>query len=523
MLESIIIALSTVIITIFSQKICVYLTKVNNNSISNILLNLISYTSYGKNLINKKLDKAKVDLQNEFINNDIDVPLILDIPDNSMTENNIIERLNHLQKNDCKWKDGRAFGYIYHGGDDHSKLLNKAYEMYAHTNPLHTSAFLSTRILEAEVIRMTAKMLNGSNQVCGTMTSGGSESIILAVKSARDRFLSINPTRKPEMICCNTVHAAFVKAAKYFNIKLIITKLDEEYRSNPELYSRNINKNTMMIVVSAPCYPYGVIDRIEDISEIAFKNNIWLHVDACLGGFLLPWLNDIGYNIPKFDFRLKGVTTMSCDTHKFGYCSKGTSVVLYKNADYRKYQYFCWSKWTGGLFASPSITGSRPGGLIAAAWTSLVSIGKDGFKRFAKQLMDTRNKLIEEINNIEELEVIGNPDMCVFAIKSISPNLNIFVLGDKLEYKKWFIERQQNPNSLHFTITLRHINIIDEFISDLKKSIDESKGIKPDGKAAIYGNAVSITCPEVIDEILLHYVGIVNDSIDNCGILAIEN
>jgi len=366
---------------------------------------------------------------------------------------------------------------------------------------------------------MTANMLNGSNKVCGTMTSGGSESIILAVKSARDKFLSEHPNGKPEMICCNTVHAAFVKAAKYFNIKLVITKLDNEYKSNPALYNRNINKNTMMLVVSAPCYPYGIIDRVEEISEIAFKNNIWLHVDACLGGFLLPWLHDI----PTFDFRLRGVISMSCDTHKYGFCSKGTSIILYKNATFRKYQYFYWSKWTGGLFASPSITGSRPGGLIAAAWTSLVSIGKDGFKAFAKKLMCTRNKLIKEINNIDELEVIGKPDMCVFAIKSTSSELNIFVLADKLEYKKWFIERQQHPNSLHFTITLRHIEIIETFISDLKTSIEESKGIKPTGKAAIYGNTATVTSPEIIDDILLHYVGIVNDSIDNGGLLAINS
>ena len=523
MIQSIIIALTTVLITILSRKIYLYLSQVNtNNYLSNIVFNIISKTSYGDKIIKKRLDTAKKNLQNEFINNNIDIPLVLDIPKYGINETTIINRLCGLQKNDCKWKDGRAFGYIYHGGEEHSCLLNKAYELYAHTNPLHASAFSSTRILEAEVIRMTARMLHGSNEVCGTMTSGGSESIILAVKAARDCFLSKNPNATPEIICCNTVHAAFVKAAKYFNIKIIITKLDCEYKSNPELYSRNINNNTMMMVVSAPCYPYGIIDRVEDISEIAFKNNIWLHVDACLGGFLLPWLPSAGYDTPEFDFRLRGVTSMSCDTHKYGFCSKGTSIVLYKNPKYRQYQYFCWSKWTGGLFASPSITGSRPGGLIAAAWTSLVSIGEDGFIRYAKQLMETKNKLVNEINNIG-LEIIGNPDMCVFAIKSACKNLNIFVLADKLEYKGWYIERQQNPNSLHFTITLRHIENIDEFVSDLRTSVKDSLGIKPTGKAAIYGNAVSITHPEVVDEILLHYVGIVNDSIDECGILAIDN
>jgi len=514
--------LATVATAYFTRKIYIHQSCVNHyNPLSILGYRFLMKISYCKNKIDKRIKQAKENLQKEFISNTMDEMLVLSIPEKPMLKDVIIDRLHRLQKDDCKWKEGRAFGYIYHGGEEHSNLLNTAYEMYAHTNPLHASAFLSVRILESEVIRMTARMLNGDDSTCGTMTSGGSESIILAVKAARDYFLSKRPNSKPEMICCNTVHAAFIKAAKYFDIKVIITKLDKDYRANPDLYSRNITSNTMMMVVSAPCYPYGIIDRIEEISQLACKNKIWLHVDSCLGGFVLPWMEEAGYSIPKFDFSLPGVTTISCDTHKYGYSSKGSSVILYRNPDYRKYQYFCWSKWTGGLFASPSITGSRPGGIISAAWTSLVSIGRSGYINYVRELMGSTVKLQKAINEIDEIIVIGQPNMCVFAFKSNNNKLDIFVLADNLENKGWFIERQQNPNSLHLTITLRHTKIIDEFICDLMSSIRESIGIRPSGKAAIYGSAVAITNPEVIDDILIHYTGLVNDGIDNCGILAI--
>ena len=496
-----------------------YYYRMNHFNLSNILFKIIKNTNYGKKYIDRKLNVAKDSISKELTLN-INYNKYLSIPEIGLAENNIIEHLDNLQKNDCDWENGKAFGYIYHGGEEHFNLLNKVHEKFVQTNPLHTSAFKSIRILEAEVVRMTANMLNGNNSVCGCMTSGGTESIILAVKAARDFFLSKHPNRHPEMVCSYTIHAAFIKAANYLNIKTIFTNVDKDYKSDTKKFEKCITKNTFLLAISAPCYPFGIIDRVEQISLLAEKHNVWLHVDACLGGFILPWLTELNYNIPVFDFRLSGVSSMSCDIHKYGYSSKGSSVVLYKNAELRKFQYFCWSDWSGGLFASPSILGSRPGSSIAEAWTALVHLGKNNYKIIAQDLMETTHKLMNAIENIEELEVIGEPKACIFAVKSTTEHLDIFILGDTLEKKGWFIERQQKPNSLHFTITKRHVPIIDNFIQELKIAVNKSLNQIPTGTAAIYGNAVTITQKELVNEILIHYTGVLNDAVDNGGSLA---
>ena len=489
----------------FSQKIITYILK---------------KTHYGKQLINNKIEEAKLDMQSNFDKVETNTELVLKIPENCSDNDEIISRLTRLQENDCKWKEGKAFGYIYSGEEEHTHLLNKIYQLYVHTNPLHTSAFPSTRILEAEVVRMVSSMLGGNKQTCGCMTSGGSESIILAVKAARDMFREKNPGIKPQIICCDTVHAAFVKASKYFDIDIIITDVTSKYQCDPIEYEKYISNKTMMLVVSAPSYPYGIIDDIEPISELAERYNIWLHVDACLGGFVLPWLNDIGYEIPKFNFELNGVTSISCDTHKYGFASKGTSVILYRSPLYRKYQFFCWSEWRGGLFSSPSITGSRPGGLIAVAWASIVKFGKKGFLEATKTLMTTTENIIKKIKTIPELNIIGKPTMCVLAINSVSREHDIFIIGDLLEKNGWHLEKQQNPNSLHLTVTLKHEKYVDNFISDLKEAVNNSRGLIPSGKAAVYGNAVKISDPSLIDELLIHYAGLITDSIDKCGLFS---
>ena len=514
-MDYIVTGLSSILIYESVKYVNYYLQyKVNLNP-KRFLLSIIKKTSYGKQKIDEKINDTKSHLINDLTIDNIETKY-LTIPKDGMSEIKIFDRFDNLINKDCDWENGKAFGYVYHGGKQHNALLHKAYKMFSNTNPLHSSAFKSTRILECEVIRMTARMLHGNDNVCGCMTSGGTESIILAVKAAKDYFLSKHPNTKPEIVCCNTAHVAFIKAANYFNIDVIITKPDKDYRANPKEFLKNISKRTMMFVVSSPCYPYGIIDNIKEISEIALINNIWLHVDACLGGFILPWLD----NIPSFDFRLKGVSSMSCDTHKYGYASKGSSVVLYKNSELRKYQYFCWSEWTGGLFASPSILGSRAGGTIASAWTSLVSVGQNNYIEYAKQLMEVRRKIFNTIETIKEIDVIGKPCATVFAIKSNSEHLDIFVLADELEKNGWYVERQQKPSSLHFTITLNQIKHIDDFIEDFKQLIETSRGLEPTNKAAIYGNAVSVNDPEIINEILVNYTGLCNDVIDNGGLMA---
>lgn len=268
---------------------------------------------------------------------------------------------------------------------DHDTMLSEVWSTFMHTNALNPMMYPSLRKFETEIISMTAWMLNGDDKSCGALTSGGTESILMAVKAYRDRAKKLRPNiTKPNMIVPTTIHPAFEKAGHYFGVELIHIDLEDDMRVNVKLVEKAINRNTILLVGSAPQYCHGVVDPIQKLSDIALSHGLPLHVDACFGGFMLPWLEKLGYDIPTFDFRIPGVTSMSADVHKYGYSSKGASVILYRNEELRSHQYFAYGSWPGGLFGSPSLTGSRPGGMIAAAWAALV--GED-YRRISTNAM----------------------------------------------------------------------------------------------------------------------------------------
>ncbi|MDD2923043.1 MAG: aminotransferase class V-fold PLP-dependent enzyme, partial [Anaerolineales bacterium] len=252
------------------------------------------------------------------------------------------------------WRDGFVSGAVYHGDQKHIDFLNQVYAINSQSNPLHADVWHSATKFEAEIIAMTANMLGGDGDVCGAVSSGGTESIMLAMKTYRDYARDKKGITKPEMIVPVTAHAAFDKASQYFNIKMIRVPVDENFRADVNAAKRAVTKNTIVIVGSAPSFPHGAIDPIEALSELARQNQIGFHVDACLGGFILPWAEKLGYPVPPFDFRLAGVTYMSADTHKYGYAAKGSSVVLYRGQELRHYQYYTATEWPGGLYFSPT-------------------------------------------------------------------------------------------------------------------------------------------------------------------------
>jgi len=255
----------------------------------------------------------------------------------------------------------------------HDNMLSDVWNTFMHTNALNPTMYPSLRKFETEIISMTSWMLHGDDKCCGALTSGGTESILMAIKAYRDRAKKLRPyLTKPNIIVPTTIHPPFEKAGSYFGVELIHIELDQDMRVNVKLVEQAINKNTILLVGSAPQYCHGVVDPISKLSDIALSHGLPLHVDACFGGFMLPWLEKLGYKIPTFDFRIPGVTSISADVHKYGYSSKGASVILYRNEELRSHQYFAYGSWPGGLFGSPSLTGSRPGGMIAAAWAALV-------------------------------------------------------------------------------------------------------------------------------------------------------
>jgi glutamate/tyrosine decarboxylase-like PLP-dependent enzyme len=422
------------------------------------------------------------------------VPRFTSIPEHGMDRQQLLDMMANFVTKDCDWQHGRAFGFVYHGGAQHVEFMNKVYALFSSTNPLHTSAFPSVQRMEAQVVRMTADMLHGDANVCGTMTSGGTESLLMALKTYRDYARTTRGITRPEVVLPITAHPALAKGAHYFCIKLVYVDVDPvTKRCNLAELEKAINRNTICIVGSAPAYPHGVVDPIPEMAALAQKKGVPMHVDGCLGGFVLPWVERLGYKVPVFDFRNPGVTSMSADVHKYGYAAKGASIVLYRNKELRQHQFFATTNWPGGLYASPSVAGSRPGGLIATAWASMIAMGQDGYMQLASEIMKATKALIAGVNATEGLYVIGEPEACIFAIAS--DKFDVLALGDGLSKKGWHIERQQNPPSLHCTVTARHVEFYEDFIQDLREVVrrylDHPEEFTK-GLAAIYGASVKM-------------------------------
>ena len=394
------------------------------------------------------------------------------LPKKGIRKEQLFHILNQYKKQDVDWPNGKIWGLVYYAGKEHTKLLSEVYEMFFYENALSPSAFPSLIRMEAEIVSTLIRLLGGDKNSAGTMTSGGTESILLAVKSYRDFFKEKKPQIDiPEMIIPITAHPAFLKAAHYFNVKPVIVPVDKDFKANTNAVDKACNKNTIMIVASSPSFPQGVIDPIYELGRLALDYGIGLHIDACLGGCFLPFLKKMGYEIPDFDLNVPGVTSLSADLHKYGYSAKGASAILYKNKELRRYQFFVSSSWPGGLYASPSMLGTRPGGAIAAAWLALMSLGENGYLDLVRETINATNKLKSEINKISGLNILGKPDMSVFSFTST--NANIFAIADRIEKKGWRINRQTNPDSLHIIVTLNHIKVIDKFLEDLNTCVIE--------------------------------------------------
>ncbi|MBW1867154.1 MAG: aspartate aminotransferase family protein, partial [Deltaproteobacteria bacterium] len=359
------------------------------------------------------------------------------IPKQGRDQDEILADLSSMAgEENAKWKNGKVSGTLYHAGEAHRAYLNKVFSLFSHVNTLQFDLCPSMSKMESEIIAMTAKMLHGdavkksnsADEVCGTMTSGGSESILMAMKTYRDRARMEKNITSPEIIMPHTAHPAFDKAGQYFGIKMVhIPVSAPDFRVDPANVESMINDNTIALVGSAGNYPYGLIDPLEKLSDLAVKHQIGFHVDGCLGGFILPWIEKLGYDIPTFDFRLPGVTSMSADTHKYGYGLKGTSVVLYRSNALRRYQYFNVPDWPGGIYASPTAAGSRSGGLTAATWASMMYLGEEGYLKAAKAIMTVADEIKKGVNEIPELSVVGDS---TFVISFVSDVVDVFHVND---------------------------------------------------------------------------------------------
>ncbi|RMF61040.1 MAG: aminotransferase class V-fold PLP-dependent enzyme, partial [Calditrichaeota bacterium] len=415
-----------------------------------------------------------------------------------------------------RWDEGYVSGAVYHGGREHVAFLNQVYALHSQSNPLHADLWPSATKYEAEVVAMTAKMLGAQETdvtahpdeaICGTVTSGGTESILLAMKTYRDWARETRGITRPEMIVPVTAHAAFDKAEQYFGIKKVTIPVDQDYRADVAAAGRAFTRNTIVVVGSAPSFPHGVIDPIAELAELAQAHNVGFHTDACLGGFILPWAEKLGYDVPRFDFRVPGVTSMSADTHKYGYAAKGTSVVLYRDATLRHYQYFTATDWPGGLYFSPTFAGSRPGALSAVCWAALASMGERGYLDATKKILETAQHIRQGIAEIPELKVLGDP---LWVIAFSSDVLDIYKVMDFMSKRRWNLNALQKPPALHICVTLRHTQdgVAQKFVSDLKDAVAYVKA-HPEDKgefAPVYGMAANLPLRGVVADLLRSYI-----------------
>jgi glutamate/tyrosine decarboxylase-like PLP-dependent enzyme len=434
------------------------------------------------------------------------------IPETGRDRAQILNDMEAMRaQEEAQWKDGFVSGAVYHGDTGHIDFLNQVYAINSQSNPLHADVWPSTSKFEAEIIAMTANMLGGMDQeICGTVSSGGTESILLAMKTYRDWAGEQRGITRPEMIVPVTAHAAFDKASQYFNIKLVHIPVDENYRADVEAARRAITPNTIVIVGSAPSFPHGAIDPIEEISETAREHGIGFHTDACLGGFVLPWAEKLGYPVPGFDFRLPGVTSISADTHKYGYAAKGTSVILYRSRELLHHQYYTATDWPGGLYFSPTFAGSRPGALSAACWAALTSIGAEGYLSATKKILETAQIIKNGIRQITELRVLGDP---LFVVAFASETLDIYKVLDYMARKKWSLNGLHRPACVHLCVTLRHTQpgVAQRFIDDLREAVSFVKD-HPEEKgtmAPVYGMAATLPLRGLVSDMLKRYLDLI--------------
>lgn len=438
-------------------------------------------------------------------------PAFSHLPDTGLERQQVIDTMRGIQEAEsAKWEDGYVSGAVYHGDPEHIAFLNRVYALHSQSNPLHADIWPSASKYEAEVVSMTANMLGADrtdDEICGVVSSGGTESILLAMKTYRDRARREKGIRRPNIVVPVTAHAAFDKAARYFGLKIVHVPVKKDFTADAAAMKKAVDRNTVAMAGSAPSFPHGVIDPIAELSEIARQKGIGFHTDACLGGFVLPWAEKLGYEVPAFDFRLPGVSSVSADTHKYGYAAKGTSVILYRGRRLRRYQYFTVTDWPGGLYFSPTFAGSRPGALSAQCWAAMVAMGRQGYMEATRRILATAAEIKEGIGEIPELKIFGDP---LWVIAFGSDALDIYQVMEQMGKKGWSLNGLHKPACVHICVTLRHTRagVAGRFIRDLRQSVAHVRAHPGEAgdMAPVYGMAATIPFRGLVSDMLERYM-----------------
>ncbi|MEM0954694.1 MAG: aspartate aminotransferase family protein [Pseudomonadota bacterium] len=391
-------------------------------------------------------------------------------PAAGQSRDNILDQLEAMKGNDVPWQEGRVFAYVYDAGQEAKQLLKDAFSLYLTENGLDPTSFPSCMQLEKDVIGMAVDLLQGGDDATGTFTSGGTESILLSLKTTRDYYRDIKPEiSEPEILMPTTAHPAFHKACHYFDLKAVLVDVDDNFCAIPEKMEAAITPNTILMVGSAPSYAHGAIDPIEDLGAIALRHDLRLHVDCCVGGMYLPFARELGYDIPAFDFSVPGVSQISMDFHKWGYAAKGASCILYKDRAIRRYQIFSYANWTGYAVINPGVTSTKSGGPVAACWAILNYMGREGYLRLVDESQKATRKILDAVDAIEGMEVMGDPRVNMIALRAT--DFDIFPLAEEMRHRGWYIQPQfgyaNSSENLHLSVGYHNARAVDEFVEDL--------------------------------------------------------
>ena len=410
------------------------------------------------------------------------------IPATGLSAQSIVTSFDEMSAHDVQWRDGKAFSLAYNAGPEVLAVAEEAYRRFSGANALNTAAFPSLRQMQGEVIEMAGMWLGSPATAAGYFTSGGTESILMAVKAARDQFRTEASITHPNIVLPTSAHAAFDKAAAYFGVELRRVDVLPTWRADVAAMSERIDKNTIMIVGSAPQYPQGVIDDIPALAALAQRQDINCHVDACMGGVSLAYLGKLGHQIPPWNLQIDGVTSISVDLHKFGYTSKGASVIMYADKRLRSYQGFFTDQWLGGVYASSGMLGTKSGGAIAAAWAVMHFLGDDGYLGLTQSARVATEKLGHHISGHPHLSLLAQPDALLLSFIANDPQrLNVYAVADEMWKRGWYIDRQEPPQSLHCTVNAVHESVIDAMLIDLDACILSVLDTGKSGDVGAYG------------------------------------
>ena len=388
----------------------------------------------------------------------------------------VFDSLEVLRSKDIRWREGRAFSLAYNAGPDALSVAEEAYRRFSGENALSTDAFPSLRQIQAEVVAMAGSWLGATSESAGFMTSGGTESILMAVKSARDRLRKERSITNPNIVLPSSAHAAFEKACAYFELEARRIAVGTDWRADVDAMRSQVDSNTVLVVASAPQYPQGVIDDVTSIAKFAIDFQINCHVDACMGGVTLAYLARLGENIPPWNLQVEGVSSISVDLHKFGYTSKGASVIIYATKYLRSFQSFVTDNWLGGMYGSSGVLGTKSGGSMASAWAVMHYLGQDGYLRLTRQAREATLQLAEIIDASSDYCLRAKPQTTLVCFGAKDPSrLNVFAVADELWRLGWYVDRQSPPDSLHCTVNAIHHDKIRLFAKDLELATDFAK------------------------------------------------